>query len=74
MKRPRARVMEGSDMYQDFTNSAEAIRRERYRARSSATSRPGRDLQNRIGHALMRMGARLIDSPVLKTDIEVASV
>jgi hypothetical protein len=61
-------------MYRDFTHSAEAMRRERYRVASTATRNVGRSLRTRVGHSLMRMGQRLTDTPVMSTDIEAASV
>lgn len=63
-----------SDMYRDFIHSAEAMRRERYRMASTATRNVGRGLRAKVGHSLMRMGQRLTDTPVVKTDIEAASV
>ena len=63
-------------MYKDFTSPAEAMRRERYRV---ATTKPtksnvGRGLQTKVGHALVKMVARLLDSPVARTPIEGVSV
>lgn len=61
-------------MYKDFTISAEAMRRERYRVASARRTSTGHSLQIRIGQALMRLGQRLTDTPVVRTDIETASV
>lgn len=62
-------------MYKDFTNSAESMRRERYRVASTTTTRKaGRGLRATIGRSLMRMGERLTGTPVVRTDIEAASV
>lgn len=61
-------------MYKDFTNSAESIRRERYRVASTATARTTPGLKIRIGQALVRIGQRWTGAPVLKTDIKSASV
>lgn len=62
-------------MYRDFTNSAEAMRQERYRVATTSSARNvRRGVQNMIGQTLMKMGERLIDAPVTRTRIEGASV